>query len=68
MVLCSRVVPGLLFWLQSYRAHLRDTRQEAGKLFGRLFLAKDALEILNYGREEQLERKERFKETRLWIG
>lgn len=41
---------------------MQGTRQEAGKPFGRLFLAEDALEILNYSREEQIERKEQVKD------
>lgn len=41
---------------------MQGTRQEAGKPFGRLFLAEDTLEILNYSREEQIERKEQLKD------
>lgn len=53
---------------------LRSMRQEAGKPVGRLFLAKDALEILSYGRGEQIEGKDRFQGhignslPRPWLG
>lgn len=44
--------PGASFWLQSCRTNLWGTRQEVGKPFGRLFLAKDVPEIVKYSREE----------------